>query len=141
MKYSIRSPGSKESTLETSRHHSHLSQILLGRGLTSVRLAQLKVGQKYSGKYSVVISRVTFLSQENVQLLVEMVPEDNLRDTCRKLEETTAVSIQANQDVDQHKKEFGEEYSKDLGCSDTETVSSVKITLSPRTRSPPTSHS
>jgi len=60
---------------------------------------------KFPGEYYVGISRVAFFSQENLQLLVDIVPEDKLRTIGRKLGETTAVSIEASQNLDAHKKE------------------------------------
>jgi len=60
---------------------------------------------KFPGEYYVGISRVAFFSQENLELLVEMVPEDKLLEIGRKLGETTAVSIEASQNIDPHKKD------------------------------------
>jgi hypothetical protein len=60
---------------------------------------------KFPGEYYVGISRVAFFSQENLQLLIELIPEDDLRATGRKLGETTAISIEASQNVDPKKKE------------------------------------
>jgi len=60
---------------------------------------------KFPGEYYVGISRVAFFSQENLQLLVEMVPADKLRETGKKLGETTSISIEASQNLDPHKKE------------------------------------
>jgi hypothetical protein len=60
---------------------------------------------KFPGEYYVGISRVAFFSQENLELLIEMVPEEKLRETGRKLGETTAVSVEASQNVDPHKKD------------------------------------
>jgi len=60
---------------------------------------------KFPGEYYVGISRVAFFSQENLQLLVDMIPEDQLLSTGQKLGETTAISIEASQNIDPHKKE------------------------------------
>lgn len=60
---------------------------------------------KFPGEYYVGISRVAFFSQENLQLLVDIVPEEKLRATGRKLGETTSVSIEASQNLASHKKE------------------------------------
>jgi hypothetical protein len=60
---------------------------------------------KFPGEYYVGISRVAFFSQENLEHLVELIPEDKLRDTGKKLGETTAISIEASQNVDPHKKD------------------------------------
>jgi hypothetical protein len=60
---------------------------------------------KFPGEYYVGINRVAFFSQENLQLLVGMVPEEKMRATGRKLGQTTAVSIQASQNVDPRVKE------------------------------------
>jgi hypothetical protein len=60
---------------------------------------------KFPGEYYVGISRVAFFSQENLQLLVDIVSEDKLRAIGRKLGETTAVSIEASQNLDPHKKD------------------------------------
>ena len=60
---------------------------------------------KFPGEYYVGISRVAFFSQENLQLLVDMIPEDQLLPTGQKLGETTAISIEASQNIDPHKKE------------------------------------
>ncbi len=60
---------------------------------------------KFPGEYYVGINRVAFFSQENLQLLIDTVPEDKLRTRGRKLGQTTAVSIQASQNVDPSKKE------------------------------------
>jgi hypothetical protein len=60
---------------------------------------------KFPGEYYVGISRVAFFSQENLQQLVELIPEDKLRETGRRLGEMTAVSIEASQNIDPHKKD------------------------------------
>lgn len=60
---------------------------------------------KFPGEYYVGISRVAFFSQENLQLLVDLVPEEKLRATGRKLGETTSISIEASQNLAPHKKE------------------------------------
>ncbi len=60
---------------------------------------------KFPGEYYVGMSRVAFFSQENLQHLVELIPENKLRETGRKLGEITAISIEASQNFDTHKKE------------------------------------
>jgi len=60
---------------------------------------------KFPGEYYVGMSRVAFFSQENLQHLIELIPETKLRETGRKLGEITAVSIEASQNFDTHKKE------------------------------------
>lgn len=60
---------------------------------------------KFPGEYYVGISRVAFFSQENLQQLVELIPEDRMAATGRQLGETTSVSIGASQNLDPHKME------------------------------------
>lgn len=60
---------------------------------------------KFPGEYYVGMSRVAFFSQENLQHLIELIPDTKHRETGRKLGEITAISIEASQNFDTHKKE------------------------------------
>lgn len=60
---------------------------------------------KFPGEYYVGVSRVAFFTQENLQLLVELIPQGKLRATGRRLGEAAAVSMEASKDYDPHKKD------------------------------------
>jgi len=60
---------------------------------------------KFPGEYYIGISRAAFFSQQDIQLMIDLIPEENRREAAQKIGEVTAVSIRASLNIDPHKKE------------------------------------
>ncbi len=60
---------------------------------------------KFPGEYYVGVSRVAFFSQENLGVLVDLLPKDKLEETGRRLGEFTGIAVEASQNLNPRKKE------------------------------------
>lgn len=60
---------------------------------------------KFPGEYYIGISRAAFFSQQDIQLMIDLIPEENRRNAAHKIGEVTALSIQASLNIDPHNKE------------------------------------
>ena len=60
---------------------------------------------KFPGEYYIGISRAAFFSQQNIQLMIDLIPEENQRDAAKKIGAATAVSIQASLNIDPRSEE------------------------------------
>ena len=60
---------------------------------------------KFPGEYYIGISRAAFFSQQDIQLMIDLIPEESRREAARKIGEVTALSIRASLNIDPHKKE------------------------------------
>ena len=60
---------------------------------------------KFPGEYYIGLSRAAFFSQQDIQLMIDLIPEENRHDAAKKIGEVTALSIQASLNVDPHERE------------------------------------
>ena len=60
---------------------------------------------KFPGEYYIGISRAAFFSQQNIELMIDLIPEENQRDAAKKIGAATAVSIQASLNIDPRSEE------------------------------------
>jgi len=60
---------------------------------------------KFPGEYYIGISRAAFFSQQDIELLIDLIPEENRRSAAQKIGEVTALSIQASLNIDPHQRE------------------------------------
>jgi hypothetical protein len=106
-----RKPGKRTTVIFDDKDRQYLEQLIREGNkpfiskMFDVYRSMAMYDWKFPGEYYVGISRVAFFSQENLQQLVELIPEDKLRETGRRLGEMTAVSIEASQNIDPHKKD------------------------------------
>ena len=60
---------------------------------------------KFPGEYYIGISRAAFFSQQDIQLMIDLIPEEGRRSAAHKIGEVTALSIQASLNIDPHQRE------------------------------------
>jgi len=60
---------------------------------------------KFPGEYYIGISRAAFFSQQDIQLMIDLIPEEDRRSAARKIGEVTALSVQASLNIDPHQRE------------------------------------
>ena len=60
---------------------------------------------KFPGEYYIGISRAAFFSQQDIQLMIDLIPEENRRYAAQKIGEVAAVSIRTSLNIDPHQKE------------------------------------
>ncbi len=65
----------------------------------------MTVSEWKAGEYYVGVSRVAFFSQENLGVLIDLLPKDKLEETGRRLGESTGVAVEASQNLNPRKKE------------------------------------
>jgi hypothetical protein len=60
---------------------------------------------KFPGEYYIGMTRMAFFSQQYIDLIVNLIPEEEQRDAAQKIGKVSAASIQAGLDLDPHKRE------------------------------------
>ena len=60
---------------------------------------------KFPGEYYIGISRAAFFSQQDIQLMIDLIPEEDRRQAAQKIGEVTAVSIRTSLNLDPHQRE------------------------------------
>ena len=60
---------------------------------------------KFPGEYYIGMSRAAFITQQHIQLLIDIIPEAKQRAEAQKIGAITALTIQAGLNLDPHKKE------------------------------------
>jgi hypothetical protein len=60
---------------------------------------------KFPGEYYIGVSRAAFFSQQDIQLLIDLIPEESRRQAAQKIGEVTAISIRTSLNIDPHQRE------------------------------------